>query len=126
MLQHVYSDIRGPWTLAWEQEFQEMRAFEPTFLAYQNEPTRKAELLRDFPAERWTQMWRRYEQLRFARLCYYLRVRPADATVGHSIFIFRLSSDEIARATGGSLKEWRVLIEQAFPDRITAAPTGSG
>ena len=57
--------------------------------------------------------------LRFARLCQYLRVREADATIGHSIFIYRLDASEISGAVGGSLNEWRQLIERAVLQRQT-------
>ncbi len=115
MLQHVYSPIRGDWTLALEKEFQEGRSIEPALIAFQTDPVQRAALLKDAPAEKWEGAWRRYELLRFARLCYYLRVRPADANIGYSIRIFRLNADEVRAATGGSLKEWSALIERTAP-----------
>ncbi|MEO6246693.1 MAG: glycosyltransferase family 39 protein [Opitutaceae bacterium] len=120
MLQHVYSSVRGPWSLEREKEFQQLRASEPELLAYQNDPARRAELLRAAPAENWSLAWKRYEQLRFARLCHYLRVRPADAVIGHSIRIYRLNATEIAGATGPSLDAWRQLLERIVTDpRVT-------
>jgi hypothetical protein len=113
MLQHVYSSIRGAWTLELEREFQSLRATEPTLLAYQDDPRRRAELLRDAPAENWTAAWKRYELLRFARLCHYLRVREPAGVVGHSIRIYRLTADELRGAVGGSPAEWQALIERA-------------
>ena len=112
MLQHVYSSIRGDWTLELEREFQQLRAIEPTLLAYQDDPRRRAELLRDAPAENWTTAWKRYELLRFARLCHYLRVRAPEGVVGHSIRIYRLTADELRGAVGDSAKEWQALIER--------------
>jgi hypothetical protein len=116
MLQHVYSKVRGPWTLENEKDYQMLRATEPDLLAFQANPARRAELLRVVPVEKWTAAWKQFEQLRFARLCHYLRARPADAAVGHSIRIYRLSADELRRATAGDLREWSALIEE------TAAP----
>jgi hypothetical protein len=110
MLQQVYSDLH-PWTPALEKEFQELRAFESTFLAFQNDAARRVKLLEDFPASRWRELWKRYEALRFARLCPYLQVRGPDANVGYSILIFRLSPAEVSAATAGSLAEWQALIE---------------
>lgn len=118
MLQQVYSPIRGDWTLKLESEYQQLRAVESTFLEYQRSPARRAELHQEMSADRWNTAWRRYELLRFARLCHYLRVRPADAQVGYSILIFRLSADEIAGTTQGSLDDWSRWIERA----ITARP----
>jgi hypothetical protein len=112
MLQHVYGKLRGDWTLENEKDYQMLRATEPDLLAFQENPARRAELLRVVPAEKWTAAWKQFEQLRFARLCHYLRARPADAAVGHSIRIYRLGADELRRATAGDLREWSALIEQ--------------
>ena len=112
MLQVAYSPVRGDWTLPLEKEFQDLRALEPAFLAYQNDRVRREALLREVPAERWTTGWKRYEWLRFARLCFCLRARRADGDAGHSILIYRLSAGDVAAATGGSLTDWRALIER--------------
>jgi hypothetical protein len=113
MLQQAYSPIRGAWTLALEQEYQNLRAIEPQLLAYQNDATRRAALVRDAPAEKWESGWRRYDWLRLARLCHYLRVRPPEANLNGSILVYRLSAAEIAGATAGSLRDWQALIERA-------------
>lgn len=117
MLQHVYSTVRGEWTVDLEREFQQLRAIEPTLLAFQNDPQQRAALLRDAPVENWSTAWKRYEQLRFARLCHYLRVRRPTGVVGHSIFVFRLDAAEIQGAVGGSPDEWRQLIERSIGGR---------
>jgi hypothetical protein len=44
----------------------------------------------------------RFDRLRLARLCHYLRHRTPDAQVGHSILIYRLSRDEVEEALYGS------------------------
>jgi hypothetical protein len=120
-LQHVYANIRGDWTPALEQQFQELRALEPTLLVYQNDAAKRAELRRGAPAQNWEAAWKRYEGLRFARLCHYLRIRPVDASIGYSILIFRLDASEISGATGGSIQQWRSLIEQGFAARRATA-----
>ncbi|MSU66208.1 MAG: phospholipid carrier-dependent glycosyltransferase [Opitutus sp.] len=112
MLQQVYSPVHGDWTQERENEFQQLRALEPLLLAYQNDPLRRAELLRDAPAEKWTSGWKRYELLRFARLCHVLRARTADASIGYSIRVYRLSAADFTAATG-TIHEWRTLIERA-------------
>jgi hypothetical protein len=117
MLQHVYSRIRGPWTIDLEREFQEVRAMEPTLLDFHRDPVRREALLREAPAENWKIAWQRFEQLRFARLCHYLRVRQPDAMIGYSILVYRLSADEIAAGTGESLQRWSTAIEQAVARR---------
>jgi hypothetical protein len=112
-LVQVYSQVRGPWTLEFEKEFQQLRSLEPLFAEYAANPQRRAELEREAPAEQWRRSWVRHDLLRFARLCHYLRVRQPDADVGHSILIYRLSAEEVAGATAGSLADWRTLIERA-------------
>ena len=117
MLAHVYSPVRGPWTLEHEKEYQKLRALEPLFAAYTHDPRRRAELERDAPAAQWAKGITRHDQLRFARLCYYLRVREPDARIGYSIHVYRLTDAEIRAATEGTLQDWRMLIERAVTQR---------
>ena len=79
-------------------------------------------LIRDVPEQNWTTAWKRYEGLRFARLCHYLRARRADASIGHSILIFRLSAAEVAATTGGSAREWQAAIERALANGAVTGP----
>ncbi|MBI5771645.1 MAG: glycosyltransferase family 39 protein [Verrucomicrobia bacterium] len=112
ILEQVYSPVRGPWTLELEQEFQAARSLERAMRDYQQNPARRDELLRDGSKEKWESVIKRYEWLRLARLCHYLRARGADAHVGYSIFIYRLAADELRAATAGTLQAWARLIER--------------
>lgn len=112
MLQQVFSDYRGDWTIEREAEYQKLRPLEPQLLDYDRDPARRAELLREAPAENWTMAWKRYELLRFARLCYFLRARPADAEIGYSMLVYRLDAGEVQTATAGSLRELVTLMER--------------
>jgi hypothetical protein len=112
MLSHVYSSIRGPWTLELEKEYQDLRAVEPLFADYVRDSRRREELNRDATEAQWRRSWTRHDALRFARLCYYLRLRQPDAQIGYSILIYRLSAEEVTDATAGSLGAWRRLIER--------------
>ncbi len=112
MLEHVYSPIRGPWTPALEQEYQQLRALEPALAVYFSDPVQRAEMDRAASPEKWRRAGTRHDLLRFARLCHYLRARTPDANVGYSIFIYRLTPAEIAEATTGSLAQWQGLIER--------------
>jgi len=116
-LSHVYSSIRGPWTLEHEKEYQELRALEPLFEAYTQDLGRRPELEREVPAAQWRKGITRHDQLRFARLCHYLRLRRPEAQLGYSIHVYRLNGDELAAATDRSLTEWSRLLE-----RTVAAP----
>ena len=113
MLQQVYSSVRGPWTIELEKEYQFLRTFEPAFRAYAESAAERDRLLTELPAEKWNQSRDRFLHLRFARLCYYLRVRKPDAVIGYSMFVYRLSAEEVRAATGGSLKDWSALIERS-------------
>ena len=112
MLEHVYSPVRGPWTLELEKEFQAARSLENELFAFGTDPKKRAELELSSPEKNWQTVSTRYYLLRLARLFHYLRVRRPDANVGWSILIYRLTAEEIHAATGGSLDDWRRLIER--------------
>ena len=40
-------------------------------------------------------LFQRFQQVRFAKLCAYLRDQPYDDHVGYSILIYRLDADEL-------------------------------
>jgi len=115
MLQQVYSPVRGPWTPAWEREYQQLRRFAPAL---------QVELARIVPDPRHPYAapppaeaaWRRFDQLRFARLCACLRARAPEAMIGYSILIYRLSDEEVDRMLNRRYSDW---LTAAQPD---AAP----
>ncbi len=111
MLQHVYSSYRGPWTIENERQYQQMRLNETSFRLVQQEPKSHPELLQGISAAEWYTAWKLYDQLRFARLCHYLRARQPDAMVGYSILIYRLNQSELDKALNGNLREWSQAIE---------------
>jgi hypothetical protein len=118
MLTHVYSNVRGPWTLELEKEFIAVRALESKLVTYTQNPARRTELEREISAAQWNAIAQRYEILRFARLCYFLRVRRSEAQIGYSFFIYRLTAEEIHAATAGSLSDWSQLIERTATQNL--------
>jgi hypothetical protein len=92
MLQAVYLLPCGRWNAAYEQLYQSSLRFIPTI-----DPTRDPATLP--PDVR--QACNVYEQLRFARLCSFLRSREPDGNVGHSILIYRLTDDDLRQALDG-------------------------
>ena len=112
MLELVYSSVQGPWTLELEKEYELLRRFEPQFEAYAQDPAARARLQGELAPAKWKASRDRFLHLRFARLCYYLRVRRPDVVVGYSIFVYRLGPEEVRAATAGSLKDWTSLIER--------------
>ncbi|MDO8539568.1 MAG: glycosyltransferase family 39 protein [Opitutaceae bacterium] len=113
LLQEVYSASRGRWTDERERDYQQLRALEPTFEIYTRDPAQREELERNIPAAQWQAMIARHDSLRFARLAPHLRLRKADAQVGYSILIYRLTAEEVRGATAGPASEWNALIEKA-------------
>lgn len=118
MLQATYSTIRGDWKPENEREYQTLRSYEAAMAEHDTE-VKRYDIFDPIPTGdmTWDRVWRRYDELRFTRLCYYLRVRHPDANIGHSIFIFRLSQAEIDAAVNGSLRDWTGAIEAAVRNK---------
>jgi hypothetical protein len=102
MLQQVYSDLPGPWTPEHEQAYQQTVALVRQ-LRQAADPAAREELKRRGSDDFWRQVIRTYEQLRFGRLCRFLRLREPDEQIAHSILIYRLSAGEVERALLGPL-----------------------
>ncbi len=112
MLSQVYGAERGPWTPEAEREYQQLRADEPLFRTYWQNPTTWREVHQLGAAEDFEKTWRRYDTLRLARLCHYLRARPPDDNVGFSIFIYRLTAAEVDAALNRPYSELRAAIDR--------------
>ncbi len=93
MLQQVYSSYRGPWTPEFEGEYRRLRSLD------------RAQALSSV-------QWRQYDELRFARLCQYLRAREPDAMVGWSILVYRVTEADLAAATEGDVSKLAAAIMQ--------------
>lgn len=106
MLQQVYSPVRGDWTPALEKEYQELRAREPLFRHYWQDPATQKEVRATGLAEAFERNWDRFDLLRFARLSAVLRAREPDAMIGWSILIYRLSAAEVDAAINGPYSAW--------------------
>lgn len=113
MLAHVYSPVRGPWTPDLEKEYQEARTKEPLFREYWRNATTQREVRATGAGDAFEKTWQRYDLLRFARLCHYLRARRADANVGYSMLLYRLTQPEVDAALNGPYSQWLQAIEQA-------------
>lgn len=103
MFQHIYTLARGPWSAADERRYQHLTRWYGRFL--QHPDVSKAHDFDGVPLTRREALGRllTLEQLRFARLCRYLRDRTPDAEVGYSILIFRLTGRDLARALAGPI-----------------------
>jgi 4-amino-4-deoxy-L-arabinose transferase-like glycosyltransferase len=79
MLHRVYTEVRGPWNADYEKTYRQL-----------------ADELTDTPAS--PEKLHTFAQLRFGRLCHFLEQRQPDAIAAHSVFIYRLSDDEVSIA----------------------------
>ncbi len=100
MLQDVYSPYAGPWTLEHEFAYAELRRILRAELASGSRPPN----LGEFGLGPENPLWN-LDRARFARLCLYLRTRPPEAVIGHTLFVYRLSADEVRVVVEGTLTE---------------------
>ncbi len=108
MLQDVYSNFRGDWTLDREHAYQRLLKGMRSDLA----AGRRSPLFADMGMGPNNLLWD-LDRLRFARLCLYLRLRAPDAVIGYSQFVFRLNEEEIHTVVDGTLAELSALMERA-------------
>jgi hypothetical protein len=102
------------WTLENERLYQQLRLSEANFRALKADPHGRPELRQGISEDEWASAWSRFEQLRFARLCHYLRARQPDAQPGYSILVYRLDQAEIDAALNGDLRQLGAAIERAL------------
>lgn len=108
MLQHVYAQQRGPWSVENERFYQLLKLNEAAFHRMGGPADGEG-----FTAAEWSKAWNEFERLRFARLCHYLRARQPDAQPGYSILVYRLTQAEIDAALNGDLRQFAAALEQA-------------
>ncbi len=113
LLQHVYRQQHQPWSAESETTYQTLRNLEPSFRTMAGHPEHHPDLRDGATAAEWHHAWNLYNELRFARLCEYLRVRPPDAMIGYSILIFELDQAEIDAALYAQLPALVQLIQTA-------------
>jgi hypothetical protein len=104
MLQDTYGKWRGDWTLEKEIAYVNLRNFVAAGAPATTEQER---------AER-NDLLYNLDRLRYARLCHYLRVRRPEAVIGHSIFVHRLTEDEVRVVYSGTISELATAMERAM------------
>jgi len=98
MLRRVYTDVRGPWSMSYEQTYQQISRW----LAHAS-AIPKGQPITDLDGSPMSQTQiegrlMKYEQLMFGRLCHLLQTREPDARIGYSILVWRLSDADIGLA----------------------------
>lgn len=106
MLQDASSPYSGPWTARNERRYQQLRR------QVLSEQTNRIPAVIGTKSQSELEHWA-FERARFARLCLYLRVRPPEVVIGHMLFVFRLTEEELRIATGGELAELAKLMGTA-------------
>jgi hypothetical protein len=112
LLQDVYSPAHGPWTLTREAAYEGLR----TKLRAELASGARTRDLTDFGDGPNKALWE-LDRLRFARLCTYLRMRPPDAVINYTIFVYRLDAREVHGAVDGSVQEFSDLLEKTWAQR---------
>ena len=104
LLQSLYLyDAPGAWTQAYEARYQDVLYNLRLLDSTASDPQARARLIRQTGADYWPRLFYLYERLRFARLTAFLRQRKPDVTIGHSIFVYRLTDEDVARALQGPM-----------------------
>ncbi len=111
MLQNVYSPVAGPYRADLEPEYQSLKMLAPLFRAYWQSPEARAWALHQINEAELQAHWLRYDWLRFSRLSAYLRLRQPDAVIGHSIFIHRLTAEEVDQVLNRRYSDWQAALD---------------
>jgi len=100
-LQSVYTPYPGHWNKEYEALYQSLRPVAEVWFQIQNDPAARAALTQQVGAEKLGSALYNYENLRFGRLCAFLRAREPDDNIGGSILIFRLTDEDVKQLLEG-------------------------
>lgn len=91
--------VWGPWRLSLERVYQSLhRELAPIYAAARTDPAAGRTLASE---KEWAQKIDLFDELRFARLCAYLRARTPAARITPAVFVFVLTADELNEALDG-------------------------
>ena len=106
MLQSIYLSPFGRWNDRYEAEYHELLNSIPKFQQWQNQN----DFLDNTPtARKQRATLKRFLELRFCRLCAFLRQREPDDRIGYSIHIYRLTDADVAQALNGPPAELDIV-----------------
>jgi len=120
MFQNLYTMTFGPWNRRYEEEYQatirELGLTEETA----GDTAALASVLQTHPDAFWQEYYSRFEKLRFARLCAWLRAtnRLPDDNVGYSILLWKLDDRALHEALWGKPVELYDVPASELPDGI--------
>jgi hypothetical protein len=103
MFQNLYTKAFGPWNRVYENEYQAALRNLGLSEGSLGDNDTLVDALQRYPEPYWQDQYGRLEQLRFNRLCGWLRAtrRPPDDNVGYSILIWKLDARDLHDALWG-------------------------
>lgn len=103
LYESLYEITFGPWNSEYEEIYQSSLRNVLMYEASNRDPVKLASLLQLHPQKYWDNEYGKLEQLRFGRLCAWLRhFHPTpDAAPGYSILIWRLNQQDLQSALFG-------------------------
>jgi hypothetical protein len=96
MLQGVYLGCPGPWNQGYESRYRKLSQF----LAQLDDASIRRTVLERSNPGKLAEICEEFDQLRFARLCAFLRRREPDEQIGYSILIYRIRDEDLNQALG--------------------------
>ncbi len=112
LLQDVYGSYHGVWRPAYEAAYRVLLRQMRSEIA----AGKRSTVLTDFGGGPNDLLWT-LDRLRFSRLTLYLRLRRPDARIAYSIFVYRLSPEEVRVAVDGTPDELASLMARAIAAR---------
>lgn len=98
-LLQVYPPAFGPWNKNYEASYQQTAA--NLSVLYEATPEARSRLVTAKGEAYWTDLHRHFNDLRFARLCAWLRPRAPMAQVAHTLLVWRLTAEDLRDAQFG-------------------------
>jgi hypothetical protein len=106
LFQSVYSAAFGPWSREYERLYRQTLQSTLLWIDSANNPVRRRELLQIADETAWLSQIDLFDNLRFARLCAWLRHRaPPHDHVAYSILIWKLTAADLEAALFGAPEE---------------------
>lgn len=102
LFQGVYTAAFGPWNKRYEQLYQTTLENAAVFETGYADPTQRRKLFQFQPLEKWMEDYDLFDNLRFARLCAWLRQHgPPPQLVAHTILVWKLDRTALEAALVG-------------------------
>ncbi|HEY4311711.1 MAG TPA: hypothetical protein VGN12_19855 [Pirellulales bacterium] len=105
MVQPIYGNYPGHWNTVYEELYQRLRSVFEAPVQQGADLSAMAKLVPQLNPEELKMALRNYEELRFSRLCSFLRQREPTTKIGYSILIYRLTDADLAQALVGPPSE---------------------